>query len=241
MPAWRLLAKLVVYYGVLIGLAAGTLWLFPTVKDYLPIGRVETLIAQAGGPLENGQAGIKIAHVDSLGASLVWLVSAILGSLATALPVSWVYMEVREPEDCDQSLIDTIIVLPMVVTGIVVIVQHSLALSFSLAGIAGISRFRNNLKSSGDLLFILLAVGIGLAAGIGALELALVTSLAFNLCFFTLWSTGFGERKVRKHYLHGHLPPHEAAQAADVGVAAELIPPRPPAPPDAPGASEGNI
>ena len=75
------------------------------------------------------------------------------------LPVSWVYMAVRSGDEYDQSLVNTILVLPMVVTGIVIIVQNSLALAFSLAGIAGAVRFRNSLKSSGDALFILLRGG----------------------------------------------------------------------------------
>ena len=50
---------------------------------------------------------------------------AIIGALMTALPVSWVYMGIRNDEEYDQSLINTIIVLPMVVTGIVK-VCHSL-------------------------------------------------------------------------------------------------------------------
>jgi len=132
---------------------------------------------------------------------MVWLTAAILGALLAALPVSWVYMKIRNPNDYDQSLIDTIVVLPLVVTSIVVVVQHSLALAFSLAGIAGAARYRNNMKSSGDLLFILLAIGIGLSAGIGALELALVTSAAFNLCFVALWSSNYGERADMKRYL----------------------------------------
>jgi len=89
----------------------------------------------------------------------------------------------------------------MVVTGIVIIVQNSLALAFSLAGIAGAVRFRNSLKSSGDAIFILLAVGIGLSAGIGAVELAGVISIALNYTFAILWLTEYGEREGMKRYL----------------------------------------
>ena len=104
--------------------------------------------------------------------------------------------------------------LPLVVTSIVVIVQHSLALSLSLAGIAGVSRFRNSLKSSGDALFILLAVGIGLSAGIGALELALVMTVAFNYVFLLLWVTDYGDRAdLKKHYM-ADCDPEEAPAAA---------------------------
>jgi phosphotransferase system glucose/maltose/N-acetylglucosamine-specific IIC component len=110
-------------------------------------------------------------------------------------------MTVRGGEEYDQSLVNTIIVLPMVVTGIVIIVQNSLALAFSLAGIAGAVRFRNSLKSSGDALFILLAVGVGLSAGIGAIELAAVISIFFNYCFAVLWITEYGERAGMKRFL----------------------------------------
>src|SRR5205085_10979216 len=108
---------------------------------------------------------------------------------------------VRNDEEYDQSLINTIIVLPMVVTGIVIIVQNSLALAFALAGIAGAVRFRNSLKSSGDAIFILLAVAIGLSAGIGAVELAAVISMALNYTFAVLWLTEYGEREGMKRYL----------------------------------------
>jgi hypothetical protein len=144
---------------------------------------------------------LRAAHVANLGQSIFWLVVAIISAILVSLPVSWVYMAVRAGNDYDQSLVNTIIVLPMIVTGIVIIVQNSLALAFSLAGIAGAVRFRNSLKSSGDALFILLSVGVGLAAGIGAIELAAVISIAFNYCFALLWITEYGEREGMKRFL----------------------------------------
>ena len=104
-------------------------------------------------------------QVGTFGESLFWLAAAIVGALITALPVSWVYMGIRTGEEYDQSLISTILILPVVVTGIVIIVQNSLALAFALAGIAGAVRFKNSLKSSGDALFILISVGTGLGCG----------------------------------------------------------------------------
>ena len=131
-----------------------------------------------------------------------------VGAFLASLPVSWVYMGVRNDEEYDQSLINTIIVLPMVVTGIVIIVQNSLALAFSLAGITGAVRFRNPLKSSGVALFILLAVAIGLSAGIGAVELAAVVTMAFNYTILGLWITEFGEREGMKRFFSDYNPEH---------------------------------
>src|SRR3954447_24895360 len=172
MRATKLLGKLTIYYLVIAGLVLAAMYLWPGIRGYLPIGGVEQLIAQpAKNPLQASEA-LRAAHVGNLGQSLFWLAVAMAGALLASVPVSWVYMAVRSGDEYDQSLINTIIVLPMVVTGIVIIVQNSLALAFSLAGIAGAVRFRNSLKSSGDALLILSSVATGLSAGIGAIELA---------------------------------------------------------------------
>lgn len=201
MRAGRLLLELTAYY-LIIGIAIFVaLKVWPELRGYLPIGGVEQLITQpTKNPLEASEA-VRAAHVANFGQSVFWLVVAIIAAILIALPVSWTYMAVRCGKDYDQSLVDTIIILPLVVTGIVIIVQNSLALAFSLAGIAGAVRFRNSLKSSGDALYILLAVGVGLSAGIGAAELAAVVTVAFNYCFALLWLTEYGEREGMKRFL----------------------------------------
>ena len=201
MRAGRLLLQITAYYLVIGLVIFVALKLWPELRGYLPIGGVEQLITQpTKNPLQASEA-VRAAHVANFGQSVFWLVVAILAAILVSLPVSWVYMAVRGGEEYDQSLVNTIIVLPMVVTGIVIIVQNSLSLAFALAGIAGAVRFRNSLKSSGDALFILLAVGVGLSAGIGAIELAVVISVAFNYCFVMLWITEYGEREGMKRFL----------------------------------------
>ena len=201
MRASKLLLEITAYYLVIAFALFVAMKLWPDLRNWLPIGGVEQLITQPSkNPLEASET-IRAAHVANFGQSVFWLVVAIIAAIVVSLPVSWVYMAVRQGQEYDQSLVNTIIVLPMVVTGIVIIVQNSLALAFSLAGIAGAVRFRNSLKSSGDALFILLAVGIGLSAGIGAIELAAVISIAFNYCFALLWITEYGEREGMKRFL----------------------------------------
>ena len=201
MRAGKLLLQITAYYLIIALAVFIALKLWPGLRGYLPIGGVEQLISQpTKNPLQASEA-VRAAHVGNFGQSVFWLVVAIIAAIIVSLPVSWVYMAVRGGEEYDQSLVNTIIVLPMVVTGIVIIVQNSLALAFSLAGIAGAVRFRNSLKSSGDALFILLAVGIGLSAGIGAIELAAVISVFFNYCFAVLWITEYGEREGMKRFL----------------------------------------
>ena len=232
---------LVGYYLAIAAIVGAALLIFPATQEYLPVGGVEALISQPVGNGLDEAVQIRDENVGNFGESLFWLVTAIVGALLTALPVSWVYMAIRTPEEYDQSMLGTIIMLPIVVTSIVIIVQNSLALAFSLAGIAGAVRFRNSLKSSGDALFILLSVGIGLSAGIGAMELAVVMSIAFNFCFLALWASEYGERDMMKRYWSDVDPSDGAPYVPEppkgvVAPAAPTVaaPGAAPAPPSAP-------
>jgi len=181
MRAVHLFTRLTVYYLAIGAIVFTAVTLAPRVGEFLPIGGAEALIT---GPRNDPFDSIEIAadEVSTLGESILWLVIAVTGALLTVLPVGWVYMSIRKRDEYDQSLVETIMILPIAVTGIVILVHDSLALAFSLAGIVGGVRFRNTLKSSGDALFILLAIRIDLAAGIGAMKIA--------NCDDTFWNNG---------------------------------------------------
>ena len=243
MRAVRLLAMLLVYYAAVALVAWYVLTSFPDLKDKLPIGSAKALIAQPAGSGEGSNALTEVAkgsydQIATIGGSIGWMLAAVIAALLAALPVSWVYMRTRSEEEYDQSLISTVLILPVTVTSIVIIVQNSLSLAFALGGIAGAVRFKNSLKSSGDALYILLSVGIGLAAGTGAAELAYVMSLTFSLCFVLLWLSEYGEREGMKRYM-SDFDPHDAESRANAAAAqaaaasAAMVPPPPPATPPA--------
>lgn len=200
MTPLKLFAKLTGYYALISLLTYGMLTVLPNADAYLPMGGAQKLLSGSDGnsltPME-----IHATQIRGLGDSILWLACAIFGALLTVIPVSWIYIEIRNHDEYDQSLVETIMILPIAVTGVVVIVHNSLALAFSLAGVVGAVRFRNTLKSSGDALYILLAIGIGLAAGIGAIEIAIVMSMGFNYCFLSLWILDYGAKKNTRRYM----------------------------------------
>lgn len=113
------------------------------------------------------------------------------GALLLVLPIAFVYVRTRTRVKFDRSLVQTVIVLPIVVTAILVVVRDSLALAFSLAGIVAAVRFRNNLKESGDAVYIFGSIGIGFATGIHALSVATVLSIVFVIVELALWKFNF--------------------------------------------------
>jgi hypothetical protein len=119
--------------------------------------------------------------------ALLQMVTAFL----LVLPLAFVYVRTRTRVKFDHSLVQTVIVLPIVVTAILVVVRDSLALAFSLAGIVAAVRFRNNLKESGDAVYIFGSIGIGFASGIHAISVAAVLSLVFVVVELALWKFDF--------------------------------------------------
>jgi hypothetical protein len=122
-----------------------------------------------------------------------WL-DALLQMIAAfllVLPLAFVYVRTRTRVKFDRSLVQTVIVLPIVVSAILVVVRDSLALAFSLAGIVAAVRFRNTLKESGDAVYIFGSIGIGFATGIHAISVAAVLSIVFVIVELALWKFDF--------------------------------------------------
>lgn len=209
----RLFLKLTAYYLAI----AGVIWFAYSQfgEMNLPLGVVERLINE-GDSASLSNIEIYASSVNDEYGGVLWLIVAILGAVALMIPVSWVYMAIRTQSKVDQSLVETMIILPVAVTGIVLIVQNSLALAFALTGVVAGVRFRNTLKSPADSVFIFMSVGVGLAAGIGMLMIALIMSVVFNYTFLALWTWNYGYVEEAKTYMR--LSKEEEDQDVDRGI-----------------------
>ncbi len=159
-------------------------------------------LRQAVGALTGG-AGL--GGIDRIGATLgavpaapMWAVGAVAmtGAGALGLPVAWLYTITRRKRGYQQSLVHSLILLPVVVAGVVVLVKYSLPLAFSLAGIVAAVRFRHTLEDSKDAVFVFAATGIGLACGV-ELSAAAALSFGFNLATLLLFRSDFGRTPGR--------------------------------------------
>lgn len=117
---------------------------------------------------------------------------AMLGALALMSPVAWMYMRTKPKLRYDASLVQTVIVLPVVIAGVVLIVHDSIPLAFSLAGIVAAVRFRNTLRDTKDAVYIFLAIAVGLAAGVQAFATGFVVSLMYVAVVLVLWRFDIG-------------------------------------------------
>ena len=134
-----------------------------------------------------------------------------ISALMLALPMAFVYVRTRTRAKYDHSLVQTVIVLPITVAAVLIVVQNSLALAFSLAGVVAAIRFRNNLKESRDAVYIFGSLGIGFATGVHQPEIAIALSVLFCAVELALWKFDIGEdHEATFCKLCGHASlPHE--------------------------------
>jgi hypothetical protein len=190
MKSAKPILQLTSYYLVVVAVAYAVISFFPSVMQYSPIGGTAKLSSGMGEFVTGTAAPIVVDSVHQM----ISLGLALFGVLVLMEPVAWVYMGARRRMGRSQSFILTLLLLPVVVAGIVVIVQNSLALAFSLAGIVAAVRFRLTLDDTLDAIFIFVAIGAGLAAGISALEIALVVTVVFNYAILLFWELDYGDQ-----------------------------------------------
>jgi len=180
----NILVRCTIYY-LLLG---AVMYLF---RD-LSVGGLGVLGGDGFGELAGmGKKAIIKGTEGASGPAMLPTAVAMASALALTIPVAWIYTLTRKKKGWQQSVVQTLLVLPVIVAGIVVLVKHSLALAFSLGGIVAAVRFRNSLDDTKDAAYVLITTGIGLAAavnpGVGA-----VLSVGFNLLAVALWYTDFG-------------------------------------------------
>lgn len=121
---------------------------------------------------------------------------SLIGTLVLMLPVSWVYMSVQRDRVPNSTIVETLIILPIAVAGIVLVVRNSLALAFSLAGVLAGVRFRTRIADARDLVFIFVAIGVGFAAGVQVMTVAALLSVFINFVLLFSWRYGWGKNML---------------------------------------------
>jgi Domain of unknown function (DUF4956) len=200
MKSDRPVRRLVAYYAIVAVVVAILAYFFP--------GEIARIAAKGLGDVPEGPTVLTDALSSSPTASVSFgpgtlfdvvltTVLILIGALVLILPVTWVYMSARPSGgQHNQNVVQTLIYLPLVVAGIVLIVQNGLALAFSLAGVVGAVRFRTTLRDARDLVYIFLSIVVGFAAGVQSLAVGAVVTVVFNFVMIITWHYDYGRNML---------------------------------------------
>ena len=223
----NIIVRLVIYYLSWLGFLAGAFHFFPRALSYVSEERDRFLMGtlystgeEVTDMLDNIQLGIdRLGSQEGVSqladpALAVPVVLALVLAFGVTLPVTWVYRWTRPQKRYSQSFIHALLVTPIGIALVVFLVKGSLPLAFGLAGIVAAVRFRATIKEPMDAVYMLMAIGIGLAAGTQLTTVAYLASLIFVTITLAVWKSNYGAKPA---VLSGWriVSPEAQAQAAE--------------------------
>lgn len=205
----RLIAKVTVYYVLLLGAIIVLASMFPELSKVMPIGGTDAIevaslqIDAEGIHFEEGSdsATEPLKRAPKMSPSAIALIALYLSvslssTILVMLPVTWTYMATKREVGYRRNFVRALIVLPICATTIVLLIQDSLALAFGLAAMVAAVRFRVALTEAIDGIYIFAAICVGLSAGIGYIGIGAVMAMFFCMANVVLWHLDYGQNPI---------------------------------------------
>ena len=122
------------------------------------------------------------------------LIIALLLAFVCGHAIAWVYMFTHTGLSYSRSYVNTLIIMPVIVSMVMMILANNLVLAFGLMAIFAMVRFRSILRDTLDTTYVLAVIVIGLACGTLKFTSAVIGCLATIAIMLYLWLTSFGTR-----------------------------------------------
>jgi hypothetical protein len=123
------------------------------------------------------------------------MVLGLLVAFAAGHAVAWVYMWTHSGLSYSRSFVNSLVVIPTVVSLVMMVLSNNLITAFGLMAVFAIVRFRNILRDTLDTTYILVVIVIGMAAGTLKYSTAIIGCILTLSIFVYLWATAFGSRQ----------------------------------------------
>ncbi|MBV1854412.1 DUF4956 domain-containing protein [Catellatospora tritici] len=129
--------------------------------------------------------------------ALAFLLSSIIG---------WVYRATHRNVSYSQSYVQTLVILGMLVSLIMLVVGSNIARAFALVGALSVVRFRNAIKETRDVGFIFLVMGVGMAVGTRFYSLGVIATAAICLVIFVMFRFSWFQLSVQRQVVKVQVP-----------------------------------
>ena len=109
-------------------------------------------------------------------------------------------------EKSNKTYVESLVILPVLVTVVILLVNGNLGTSVAIAGAFSLIRFRSIPGNSKEIVNVFFAMVIGVAVGTGYLAFAAIFTIITCLLSFLLYKTKFGEERVKDRILKISIP-----------------------------------
>jgi uncharacterized membrane protein YhiD involved in acid resistance len=139
--------------------------------------------------------------------SVADIVVSLALSFVLSAAIGWVYRSTHRNVSYSQSYVQTLVILGMLVSLIMLVVGSNLARAFALVGALSVVRFRNAIKETRDVGFIFLVMGIGMACGTRFYLLAAAATVAICLVIVVMHRFNWFRLDVQRQVVKVQVPP----------------------------------
>ncbi len=149
-----------------------------------------------------------LAQLDRLVAGGSWVspLTALVAAFVFGQLLAWTYERTYSGLSYSRGFSHTLVLVCISASILVLSMQYSLLAGLGLFGVLSMIRFRTDLKTPRDLVFVMGAACVGVASGVGAIVEALLGSAAFALVALYLFLGPFGSRSRFDGVLRFQLP-----------------------------------
>lgn len=120
--------------------------------------------------------------------------------------IGWVYKVTHRNISYSQSYVQTLVILGMIISLIMLVVGSNIARAFALVGALSVIRFRNAIKETRDVGFIFLVMGIGMACGTRFYLLAIAATVAICLAVVIMQRFNWFHLNVSRQVVKVQVP-----------------------------------
>lgn len=138
--------------------------------------------------------------------SVTQILLTIVSTVLLGLIIGFTYHKTTSAGDYSQALYNTLIMLPILISLIILFIGSNVAGAFSLAGAFSIIRFRSAPGNPKDISYVLFAVAAGLACGIGFYVYALMFTVIICIIIAAFKAAKLGVPKTDSYILKITIP-----------------------------------
>lgn len=159
---------------------------------------------------------MEISFQDLSGTFSVGDIAAALSlSFVLSVMIGWVYRFTHRNVSYSQSYVQTLIILGMLISLIMLVVGSNVARAFALVGALSVVRFRNAIKETRDVGFIFLVMAVGMACGTRFYTLAAIAAVAICLIITVMFRFNWFALNVQRQVVKVQVPP-DGTQTNDI-------------------------
>jgi uncharacterized membrane protein YhiD involved in acid resistance len=124
--------------------------------------------------------------------------------------IAWVYRKSYRGPGYSVAYTNTLILLAMTTAIMIMTIGNNLARAFGLVGALSVVRFRHAVKNTQDIVFVFLALAIGMATGVGFYSTAIVGTLGIGFTVLLLAKARFATPRRDDYLLQFNYRPGDA-------------------------------